>query len=134
MFVTKKTFKKLQEQYNELSNQVEVFQQAVSLIQNKINEYDPILITLQENYVKLNEITTRLNIIENRKNSNQPWFDIGSADFDADQGIKMQLDWNDAFIDFLKQNGYVGMTETDLVSQYLNDWLRTITPQTELSE
>lgn len=38
----------------------------------------------------------------------------------------MELDWNDQFIELLKQHGYQGATPEDLVDAWLNDICRNI--------
>jgi hypothetical protein len=38
----------------------------------------------------------------------------------------LELDWNDEFIQLLKQHGYAGATAEDIVDSWLNDICRTI--------
>ena len=51
--------------------------------------------------------------------STDPYVEIKSADFDPKKGMKIELDWNDAFIDYLRKNGYVGTSEEALVQKWL---------------
>lgn len=48
-----------------------------------------------------------------------PHVEIKSADFDPKKGMKIELDWNDEFIEYLKQNGYTGTSDEALVQKWL---------------
>jgi len=54
-----------------------------------------------------------------RRDSNEPWIDFVGGDIDPKNGLQLNLDWNDAFIDQLRAQGYRGTTETELISQYI---------------
>ncbi len=58
----------------------------------------------------------------------EPYIDVVQVDFpegDAKRG-SFELDWNDKFIDFLKENGYTGKEDEDLVDTWFNDIARNI--------
>ena len=38
----------------------------------------------------------------------------------------IELDWNKEFVDLLKLNGYLGLTDEDIVNKWLSDVCRTI--------
>lgn len=54
-----------------------------------------------------------------QKNSNEPWVDVRSAEFNTERGVQIELDWNDAFISYLKENGFKGKTELLIVQRWL---------------
>jgi hypothetical protein len=58
----------------------------------------------------------------------EPWVTVLDMDFDPDDPSAgaMQLDWNDAFIDFLHGKGYALPTPEDTVNAWLNDVCRNI--------
>jgi hypothetical protein len=50
---------------------------------------------------------------------NEPWVFIKGAVPDAEQGVKIELDWNDAFVKFLRDNGIEGASDESVVQKYL---------------
>jgi hypothetical protein len=54
-----------------------------------------------------------------KKNSNIPWMDIVHEYYDADKGYVIKLDWNDAHIHWLIDNGINGKDEDTIVQKYL---------------
>lgn len=61
----------------------------------------------------------RLAAEEQLKNSAEPWVDIKGIVEDPEQGVKIELDWNDAFIAYLKENGYTGADDDQIIQQYV---------------
>lgn len=53
------------------------------------------------------------------RNSTEPWVVIKSAKADPVKGIAIELDWNDAFIQYLKDNGLQASSEEILVQKWL---------------
>jgi len=49
----------------------------------------------------------------------EPHVEIIGDGIDPKKGIKMELDWNDAFIDYLKANGYKGTDEETIVQLWI---------------
>lgn len=56
---------------------------------------------------------------EARRNSKDPWVEIRSADYNEARGIHIELDWNDAFIVYLKESGIKGKTDEEIVQKWL---------------
>jgi hypothetical protein len=55
---------------------------------------------------------------------NRPWVDIISSEYndnDGSDGFSFDLDWNDAFIDLLKNEGYNGISPEAIVEQWFED-------------
>lgn len=48
-----------------------------------------------------------------------PYVEIVGSDIDPRQGLKINLDWNDAFVDYLRQNGFKGTTDEAVVQLWL---------------
>ena len=51
--------------------------------------------------------------------SKEPWVDIRSADFNEARGVRIELDWNDAFIAHLKNSGLQGTSDDEIVQKWL---------------
>lgn len=54
-----------------------------------------------------------------KRNGTTPWVEIKSTEFDAVKGIHIELDWNDAFIQYLKENGIKARDEDTAVQKWL---------------
>jgi hypothetical protein len=49
----------------------------------------------------------------------EPWVNITSSSYDPVKGFRIELDWNDAFIQHLKEGGIKGRTEDEVVQKWL---------------
>lgn len=56
---------------------------------------------------------------EARRNSKEPWVEIKSAEFNEVKGIQIELDWNEAFVYYLKDNGVKAKTDEGIVQKWL---------------
>ena len=61
------------------------------------------------------------------KYGDEPWVDVKAAVIDPEKGAKIELDWNDAFINYLKDYGYTGVDENAIIQKYIAVLLRSIT-------
>lgn len=61
------------------------------------------------------------------KYGDEPWVDVKAAVIDPEKGAKIELDWNDAFIKYLKDYGYTGVDENAIIQKYIAVLLRSIT-------
>lgn len=52
------------------------------------------------------------------KNSNEPWCQVVGEGI-VDGQLKLELDWNEAFIDFLLENGFTGKTDEEIVAKWM---------------
>lgn len=56
---------------------------------------------------------------DEKKKSSEPWVEIVSETYDPDtKQVAIKLDWNSAFIKMLKQNGYTGRDDQQIVDKY----------------
>lgn len=60
------------------------------------------------------------------RDSKEPWVTIIGDTINEDGSIQIALDWNDAFISYLKSNGIAGVDDTQIVQK----WLAMISQQT----
>lgn len=56
---------------------------------------------------------------EAKRNGSEPWVEIRSADYSDVKGVQIELDWNDAFIQYLKDSGMSGSDDETLVQKWL---------------
>lgn len=53
------------------------------------------------------------------KYSKTPWFRLETPGIDADAGVSLDISWNPAFISHLREVGFLGRDEQDMVRQFL---------------
>jgi len=68
--------------------------------------------------------------IETMKQSPDPWVDIVGW-VHTDKGVKVELEWNDAFVDYLRSNGISGTDEEQVVQKWVTLLLRDMADQME---
>jgi hypothetical protein len=56
---------------------------------------------------------------EAKRNGTEPWVEIKSDSLDPIKGIHIELDWNEAFIQYLKDNGLKGRDDETIVQKWL---------------
>ncbi len=75
---------------------------------------------------KLEEANKELSVLrekqqqyDDKRNSTEPWIEVVGESIDPVRGIEIRLDWNDAFIQYLKENGITGKDEDTAVQKYV---------------
>lgn len=68
--------------------------------------------------------------VERMKLSTDPWVDV-MADVKDSNGLGVRLEWNDAFIVFLRENGINGTDQEQVVQKYIALLLRDTADQLE---
>jgi hypothetical protein len=56
---------------------------------------------------------------DSRENSSVPWVEITGEEIDPNKGIKIELDWNSAFIKYLRDNGFDGADDETVVGKWM---------------
>ncbi len=64
------------------------------------------------------------------KESKEPWVDVTGWS-ETDQGVKVELEWNDAFVDYLRANGVTGADDEQVVQKWVTLLLRDMADQME---
>lgn len=76
-----------------------------------------------EDYLQKQEETETKRLIElerdEKRKSSEPWVEVIGEKMDKEGLIELQLDWNDAFIHYLKQHGFRGATDDAIVQLWL---------------
>ena len=75
----------------------------------------------EEVIVKYNEVM---------QNSKEPWVDL-NAYTESENGLKIGLDWNDAFVDYLRAAGMSGIDDEQIVHTWLAMLMKDVTNNTE---
>ena len=63
---------------------------------------------------------------ENKKNSDEPWIKVESSQVDTDGNIRMKLDWNPAFVRYLKNECGFSGDEDNIVQKWIGALYREI--------
>lgn len=53
------------------------------------------------------------------KYSSEPWMQFVGGEVDPVRGVAINIDWNTAFVDQLRKNGFTGINEMQVVSQFI---------------
>lgn len=97
--------------------------QEVDAMKDLLKRYEERLTEQTEQKTALEEqctvLRTQLDEHTAKRNSTDPWVEIRAADFNELKGIHIELDWNDAFIQHLKDNGIKGRDEETIVQKWL---------------
>ena len=49
----------------------------------------------------------------------EPWVNLVGGEIDPEKGIKVKLEWNEAFVKMLRQNGIQGTSDEEIVQRWL---------------
>ena len=71
----------------------------------------------EERQVQIQLAAEKLN--ENKMNSDEPWVEMVGESVDPEKGIKVELNWNPAFIKYLREGGIQGASEEECAQRWL---------------
>ena len=83
---------------------------------NQLADVNDVLIQTEE---ALDEFKAKEAEDEARRNGTEPWVEIKSAVVDPVKGIQIELDWNVAFVEYLRENGLTGQDDETVVQKWL---------------
>lgn len=66
--------------------------------------------------------------VEKMKASSEPWVDVTGWS-ETDKGVKVELEWNDAFVDYLRGAGVTGADDEQVVQKWVTLLLRDMADQ-----
>lgn len=64
------------------------------------------------------------------KDSDEPWVDLKGYK-ETEHGVKISLDWNDAFVEHLRAEGLTGVDEDQIVHKWLAMLMQQVSQSTE---
>lgn len=70
------------------------------------------------------EDLARADYIAKMKASDEPWCEMDNKVRDTERGQRVEIEWNDAFIKYLKEAGLAGADDEQIIQQYLTLLLR----------
>lgn len=103
----------------ELRNELRVLREGNEVITSLLTGQQQEISALRSHVDEHSETLTSLQFLKQRKESDEPWIEVMGGDVDPEKGLQLNLDWNDAFINQLRAQGYKGTTEGSLVGQWL---------------
>ncbi|HCT29956.1 MAG TPA: hypothetical protein DIW31_04320 [Bacteroidales bacterium] len=63
---------------------------------------------------------------DTKEDSEEPWVEVVACGLDPIKGLHYELNWNDAFIRYLRQSGYTGSADETIVGKWMVDlWKQT---------
>jgi len=68
---------------------------------------------------------------------NEPWVGIVGDGYNAEEGVNglhMELDWNQQWVEFLRKNGYQGHNDDQIVEQWFADVCRSTAEETTVED
>lgn len=71
--------------------------------------------------------------VERMKNSDEPWVEVVGMSHTS-EGVKVELEWNDAFVDYLRKNGVSGTDDEQVVQRWVTLLLRDMADQMDQSQ
>ena len=100
---------------------IEEMGMQLSLLTNRLTSIEEENRTLIE---RINSMENDLQPVKEReikKSDASPWADLLCSEIDLETGrIRLQLDWNDMFIQQLRKQGFKGTSESELMISYLD--------------
>lgn len=85
-------------------------------------ESDEAIRQKEKTQMVLDDTESKLQVyldIEAKRKGKEPWVEITSDGFDEVKGVKIAMDWNDAFIDYLEGLSIRGPTAEAAVQRWL---------------
>ncbi len=82
-------------------------------------------------YVREIEDIEHQKYIAMMKESDDPWVEFVGDVRDTVQGQRLQMEWNDAFIKYLKDSGIAGADEEQIVQKYISLVMRDMNDKME---
>jgi predicted nuclease with TOPRIM domain len=115
-FITGETRRQRQKLFEEMQDSISQLKERNQQLIDQNKELTNFNETIGE---QLKNIQQQLNKREEKYNGADPYIEIISDGFDPEKGIKINLDWNSAFIEHAKEHGLQGTTDYEIVRKYL---------------
>ena len=106
---------------NTLTSLAEDMDERARSMERTILDMDAINKLLTAQITRLEESfgTIRNKIPENRLDTSEPYLNFSQSDVDEDGKLRTVVMWNDAFMDRIKQQGFTGKDDDEVVAAYL---------------
>ena len=121
MFGFTKKIESLENKNVESTRQIAELTQSVELLKATKTTHENDLSALNEKIKLLEGNLTEFLEYKKKKESENPFIEVISESFDEEIGMQIKLDWNEAMINYLKRNGYRGLTDDEIIEKYVSD-------------
>lgn len=111
-------------QYNKISS--EEYEREITKLQYTGVEQEIALAELDLKQNKIDEKTYEKTVATLK---NEPWIGIKNDGYDPKQGVSglfFEFDWNNQWISYLKENGYRGQSDEEIVEKWFQDTCRAV--------
>lgn len=115
----RKFFGPSKEELQEKAETEQLLSSYSSTVQQQMEAIETMKSRLEEIEKERQELAAKVAEREAKYNSNEPWVEIKSADFNELKGVHIELDWNEAFIVYLKESGIKGPDDETIVQKWL---------------
>jgi flagellar biosynthesis GTPase FlhF len=68
---------------------------------------------------------------QSKRDSTEPWVEIKSAEHHPVRGLEIKLDWNEAFVQYLKDEGMTARDDETLVQKWLANMYQHVVERLE---
>ena len=88
-------------------------------------ERDLALLEVEHSFAKIDDISFHK---QRALLKNEPWIGIVNSGFDPEQGVDgvfFEFDWNQQWIDYLRNNGYSGRADEQVIDEWFSDVCRS---------
>lgn len=101
---------------------IKVIGSNVKTLKKYIEKYD--INVSHFTYLKEENIVD--NVSYNIINGNEPRFKLEGILKDPARGLRVELDWNEEFVNYLKQVGFTGSNDEEIVGKFLQDMYKPL--------
>lgn len=99
----------IEQRLDQLEHQLTAEKNDKQKVEDELKEANSELVVLRELQQKYDD----------KRSSPEPWVEVIGESIDPIKGIEIKLDWNDAFIQYLKENGITAKDEDVAVQKWL---------------
>jgi hypothetical protein len=105
----------------EKSKQIDVIKSLTTNVSDLVNMMQSIIPRLEALEQKIGELEAKPspNTIEKFIDSEDPFVQVTGTSIAKDGGVNITMDWNAAFIQTLKESGYMGTDDDIIVQKWL---------------
>ena len=93
-------------------------QEIITELARQLLENEELLAAALKKVMTEDEVVQKVKSRAKRE-AEEPWVEVRGAVADPAHGVKIDLDWNSGFILYLKQQGFNGANDEEIIQRYL---------------
>ncbi len=121
-----------------LKQEMAAAQEAIAHLSSEVSALRTEVETLRGANITYGATISALVEVNKRKlsgqNSTEPWVELLGDKLDNDNRLQVELDWNEAFVKHLKDQGFTGTKDDEVIRKWLSLLLDQIVGRMELNE